>query len=135
MTGGFLPDAGFARYAGIAPSGTGIFTSPATSPPASVVIVSAPTGRTARANPADNDVTRNLRRLYSVRGIKIESAISLGPPAPLLDRRSERVHAGLGRNQTAEPSQYRLDDVRVTFAPDPCIPSTDPPPDSLAGER
>src|SRR5947208_3240236 len=94
-TGRFLSDEGFARYAGILPSGTGIFTSPATSPAASVVIVSARTGRTARANPTDKEVTKKLRRLYSCPAIETEFAISLRPPSRLLDQGCECVQCGI----------------------------------------
>ena len=54
---GPLPS-GIARYAGIAP----IFTSPATRPEVSVVMVSAETGLTASAKPAAREVTTKARR-------------------------------------------------------------------------
>ena len=47
---------------GSVPSAVGIFTSPASSPSVSVVIVSAETGWTARANPAARVATVNSRR-------------------------------------------------------------------------
>src|ERR1700722_11957075 len=62
-TGGNGPPlAGIARYAGISPPSTGVFTSPATSPLLSVVIVSADTGITASAKPAARLPTTNVRR-------------------------------------------------------------------------
>src|SRR5690606_27206625 len=57
--------AGIARYAGISPPETGIFTSPALSPDASVVIVcasSGPAGATAAAKPLASEPTTNPRR-------------------------------------------------------------------------
>src|SRR5437870_8819024 len=62
MVGKLLPDAGIARYAGISPSRTGIFTSPAARPSLDVVIVCADTGSTAAANPAPSVVTMKSRR-------------------------------------------------------------------------
>ncbi len=62
------PPAGFARYAGIWPSTTGMRTSPASRPAVSVVIVSAPTGSTAAAKPDPSAVTTKPRRVNGTFG-------------------------------------------------------------------
>src|SRR3954451_12069576 len=75
-TGNGPPVAGMARYAGISPSFVGILTSPASNPLASVVIVSADTGRTAMAKPAASVVTTKLRRV--VFGSKLSRSSCMG---------------------------------------------------------
>src|SRR5271157_143916 len=66
------PDTGIARYAGIWPLVTGIFTSPASSPLLSVVTaVWAEMGWAARANPDASEVTTNPRLVKSTPGSKL----------------------------------------------------------------
>src|SRR4051812_42529578 len=63
------------------PLSTGTFTSPASSPLVSVVIVAAVTGCTARANPPASVVTTNARRVTSVSApsFRISSFIRVAP--------------------------------------------------------
>ena len=67
---------------GTVPSWTGIFTSPASSPFVSVVIVCAETGCAARANPAASDVTTKSRREKSDFGCKLTRSSCIGACPP-----------------------------------------------------
>src|SRR5512138_3206473 len=83
--GKLMPRNGSARYAGISPSLTGTFTSPASRPKASVLIVWLDTGCTASAKPAPSELTIKPRRPSLRSGYKLAKC---EPPSASIPARS-----------------------------------------------
>src|SRR5262249_35308658 len=149
--GNVPPVAGIARYAGIWPSATGPFTSPAVRPLVSVVIrLCALTGPVASVNPAMRLVVRKPRRENSVGGMRLfvsnsSSCVAIVPSCetctdpriypnrggiaslPLRVARRHAQHpAGLGgcagRNQALGCRAMKINSVHATWVHVP-IPS------------
>src|SRR6516165_4504592 len=136
------PVAGIARYAGMSPSAVGTFTSAASSPLVSVVIVSAAIGPAASANPVPSEVTRKPRRDQFARGIPLwrstaKSSISVVPSslsaATISDRQGRKKPFYPGRMNprpvglpVEQPTHFNLVDYLKTANSERAAPATRP---------
>src|SRR6185436_13011602 len=104
-TGSLPPFSGIARYAGTGPVMVGIFTSPATSPAVSVVIVVEAIGCTILANPCGSNAVTRSRRLVSGGDTPRSTDSAMGFPSELEVHRLPRgVERRLYRLVQDEPA-------------------------------